>query len=342
MKNVKVLLTGVTGFLGSHTAIQLLEKGYSVIGTVRDMDRVGAIKKIIAAHTSKSENLSFVKADLKDDSIWPAITTGIDYIQHIASPFLVTLPKKPEDLIGPATNGTVNILKAASANGVKRVIVTSSSSAIIYGRQKNERSGTYDETHWTDENNMEDLTPYFLSKTLAEKAAWKFMESDRSGMELSVVCPGAILGPVLEKDYGISASMVVKTMDGSSPALPNIGFEIVDVRSVADLLIRAMELPQAANQRYIATAGYMKFKDIAGVIKTAFPERKLPSLVIPDFMVRLFSNIEKSLKTILVDLSVERKLNNRKAIEELSWAPITTEEAVLSCAKSVVELGIVK
>ena len=213
--------------------------------------------------------------------------------------------------------------------------------AIVYGKSGN-KSGTYTEEDWTDFTNKKDSTPYFRSKTIAEKAAWDFIEQDQSGMELATVCPGAILGPVLEKDFGTSANIVIKSVDGSAPGLPNIGFDTVDVRSVADLLIRAMESPKAANQRYVGSSGFLKFSEVANILRKAYPDRKIPKITLPNFAVRLFSNIDPSLKPILIDLGIERKVDNSKAITQLGWDPIPNEEAVLSCANSVFELGIVK
>lgn len=338
----KVLLTGITGFLGSHTAIQLLEKNYEVIGTLRSKKRAASIKATIAKHTDKIKNLTLVEAELNDNTIWQKLTESVDYVQHIASPFPRELPKNENELIIPAKEGVLNILKAASKNGVKRVVLTSSSSAILYGREKNDRNGTFDEETWTDITNLTDTTPYFRSKTIAEKTAWDFIKTDKSGLELTSVLPGAILGPVLEEDFGTSANIVIKALDGTMPAIPNIGFDMVDVRSVAELLILAMEKPQAANQRYAGSAGFMKFKEVIEVMRADFPKRKLPSMVLPDFAVRLFANFDKTLKPILIDLSVEREINNTKAIKQLGWKPISNKEAVLACAKSVIELGIVK
>lgn len=338
----KVLLTGVTGFLGSHTAIQLLEKGYQVIGTLRSMKRADEIRTVIAKHTSNSQHLSFVEAELSDETIWQKLTKSVDYVQHIASPFPRELPKNDDELIIPAKQGVLHILKASSKNGVKRVVLTSSSSAILYGREKHDRNGTFDETTWTDVTNLADTTPYFRSKTIAEKAARDFIARDTSGMELATVLPGAILGPVLEEDFGTSANIVIKALNGTMPAIPKIGFDMVDVRSVAELLILAMEKPEAANQRYAGSAGFMTFKEVIEILRTGFPNRKFPSLVLPDFAVRLFSNFDKTLQPILIDLSVERKLNSEKAIKQLGWQPISNKKAVLACARSVIELGIVK
>ncbi|HVI47783.1 MAG TPA: aldehyde reductase [Chitinophaga sp.] len=342
MNTQSVLLTGVTGFLGSHTAIQLLEKGYKVTGTLRSMDRAGSIKEVIARHTSQVHNLTFAQADLSDKDVWFDLTRDIDFVQHVASPFPRELPKQENDLILPAREGVLNILKAASANKVKRVVLTSSSAAVTYGKTKQQLRDVMNESTWTDLHNRKDLTPYFKSKTIAEKAAWDFIQHDSSGLELVTVLPSAILGPVLEKDFGTSANIVIKMLDGSVPALPKIGFEIVDVRSVADALIRAMEIPLAANNRYLISAGYMSMKDIALVLKQAYTDRKVPTTELPDFLVKLFSRFDSTLGPILPDLGAKRKVDAGKAKKELQWEPVSTKDAVLSCAKSIFETGIVQ
>jgi len=337
----KVLVTGITGFLGSHTAIQLLNKGYQVVGSLRNMQRAEEIKSVIAQHTDHIDNLSFIEADLTDSTVWEQATQGVQYVLHIASPFPRELPKREEDLIIPAKNGTLNVLKAAAKNGVKRVVLTSSSGAITYGKPAGRESGTYSETDWTDVTNKKDSTPYFRSKTIAEKAAWDFIDQDDSGLELVTICPGAILGPVLEKDFGTSANIVIKTMDGSTPAIPKIGFDMVDVRSVADLHIRAMEMDAAKGERFVASAGYLSFKDVADILRKQYPDKKIPKSTLPNFAVRLISNFDKTLKPILLDLGIERRVDNSKAKEILDWEPLSPEEAVRACAKSVVEQGLV-
>lgn len=340
MEDTKVLLTGVTGFLGSHTTIQLLEKGYKVIGTLRNMKRADEIKQVIATHTKNIDNLSFVEADLNDSKIWEQLAEGVHYIIHIASPFPRKLPKKEEDLILPAKNGTLNILKAAAKNEVKRVVLTSSSGAIVYGKEKGKRSGTYDEKDWTNVENTKDSTPYFRSKTIAEKAAWNFIKEDKSGLELVTICPGAILGPVLEKDFGTSANIVIKTMDGSTPAIPKIGFDMVDVRSVADLHIKAMETAEVAGERFVGSSGFLSFKEVADILREKYPDRKIPKKILPNFAVKMFSNFDTTLKPILIDLGVERKVDNSKAKKMLNWQPISNKEAVISCAESAIKQGL--
>ena len=336
----KVVVTGVTGFLGSHTAIQLLKKGYHVTGTLRDLARADQIRSVIAEH-APVENLAFEEASLSDTTVWKEILAGKDYVIHIASPFPRVLPKREEDLIGPARDGALNVLRASAENGVKRVVMTSSTGAIVYGRPKDQRDGMYTEKDWTDVTNRKDTTPYFRSKTIAEKSAWEFIGDDDSGLELTVICPGAILGPVLEEDFGTSANIVIKTMDGSSPAIPKIGFDMVDVRSVAELHILAMESPSAAGERFIGSAGFLSFKEVASILREAYPDKKIPRRELPNFMTRFVSMIDGTLKPILIDLSVKRTLDNSKARNQLGWDPISPKDAVLACAESVIRLSLV-
>lgn len=338
----KVLLTGISGFLGAHTALQLLEKGYEVTGTLRKLDRADSIKTLLAAHTRHVDNLRFAQAELTDEKVWLTLTKGMDFVQHIASPFPRELPQHEDELILPAKNGVLHVLKAAAASGVKRVVLTSSSSTLMYGRPKGQESGLYDESAWTDVTNRADTTPYYLSKTIAERAAWDFMATDKSGMALVTVLPGLMLGPVLEADFGTSANVVLKLLDGSMPAIPAIGYDVVDVRSVTDLLLRAMELPAAAGQRFIGNAGFLTLAQVAAILRERFPNRKIPRRILPNFLTRLLSWFDPAIRPILVDLGKQRRGDNRKAQQLLQWQPLDNREAVISCAESLLALGLVK
>lgn len=340
MNNTRILLTGVTGFLGSHTTIQLLNKGYKVVGTLRSKDRINSIREVIGKQTRNINNLTFVEADLNDSDIWPELTKNIDYVQHIASPFPRTMPKFENELIIPAKKGTLNILKAVKTNNVKRVVMVSSLGTIAYGKTKRELETTFNEKDWTDVSNYKDTTPYYRSKTIAEKVAWDFIKKEESGLELTTICPAVILGPVIDHDFGTSANIIISLLNGSVPALPKIEFDVVDVRSVADLLIKAMEMPQAANNRYIASSGHFNYKEIAQILKQEYPDRKIPSVVLPDFATKIFSVFQPLLKPVLLE-NVKRKIDIGKATKELKWQPLSSKEAILSCAKSVLENKIV-
>ncbi len=340
-ENIKVLITGISGFIGSHTAVKALRKGYHVIGTLRDLDRAETIARILSRQGADTGRLEFKEADLLDSQVWNELMKRTDYVLHIASPFPRVMPKRDEALIKPAKQGTLHVLRAAAAQGVKRVVLTSSSGAISYGKKRGERKGVFSEEDWTDIILITDTTPYYRSKTIAEKAAWEFIAGDDSGLELTVICPGAVLGPVLEEDFGTSANIVIKTMDGSAPAVPQIGYDLVDVRSVADLQIRAMEMEAAAGERFIASAGYLSFQEIAELLRERYPDRDIPKGTLPDLVVRLISQFEPTLKPLLVELDSERKLDNSKARRILEWQPLPAREAVLATADSVIDLKLV-
>lgn len=341
-QNKKVLVTGISGFLGLHLTILLLNKGYTVVGTVRDLKKETALRRVIDSQTVNGHLLTIQCADLMDKDQWTSLTKRIDYIQHVASPFPRRIPKKQEDLILPARQGTLNILEAAISGKVKRVVMTSSLASITYGKVKAERQGPFNETHWSDPSSKKDNTPYYRSKTIAEKAAWEYMQKHPSQTEFCTICPGAILGPVLETDYGTSAGIVVKLMDGSTPFLPNIGFDIVDVRSVAELLVLAMEHPAAAGQRFIASSGYLTFKDISKILANRYPDRKLPKSVMNNTLTRIFSIFEPALRPVLLDVGIKRIVDASKANKVLGWQPINKQSAVTTCAESLLELNIIK
>ncbi len=337
----KVLVTGITGFLGSHTAIQLLNKGYAVRGTLRDMKRADDMRKVIGEHAENIGALEFCQAELTDAAAWQEATRNIDLVVHVASPFPKGMPKNDDEIVVPAREGALNVLRAASANGARHAVLTSSAAAIVYGRQPGDRSGEFNESQWTDATNLEDTTPYYRSKTIAERAAWDFVARDGGGMTLATICPGAILGPVLEQDFSSSANMVIKAMDGSMPAVPRLGYEIVDVRSVADLHVLAMESPSAAGERFCCGSGYMTMMDVVDVLRRKYPERKFPNMQLPDWAVRLFATVDGTLKPTLKDLGYRREMDSSKARKVLGWNPIAKEEAVIACAESVLRLGIV-
>lgn len=341
MKIEKVLLTGITGFLGAHTAITLLNAGYEVIGTLRSEGRKAAILQVIKKHTANIDRLSFAVADLSDKDIWYELTQGVDFIQHVASPFPSTLPKNEDELIRPAKDGTLNILRAAARNNVKRVILTSGLCSIAYGIDEWDDNKVFNENDWTNINSDKDITPYYKSKTIAERAAWDYMKSNLTDLELVTVCPGAILGPVLEEDYGNSANMIIALLDGSYPAIPKIGFDLVDVRSVADLLVKAMESPKAPGNRYIAASEYLKFKEVASILKERYPDRKIPRAEFPNFITRLIANFRPELKPVLLEMK-RRKTDLTKARKELGWEPIPAKDAVIACAESILQHQIVQ
>ena len=338
----KVLVTGASGFIGSHCIIQLLEKGYRVRGTLRDMKRADAIRSMIARHTDKTDALEFAEADLLKDDGWVEAATDCHLILHVASPFVLDTPRNEDELIIPAREGTLRLLRAAKETGARKVVLTSSVAAIAYGHGKN-LGRPFDENDWSDPNSKE-IEAYAKSKTLAERAAWHFMESEDPGFDLAVINPGAVLGPVIESDYGTSAEIVLRMLKGSLPGLPRLGFEIVDVRDVASLHILAMESAKSGGQRFPCVAGFRWFEDIGETLLKEFPQfsKKIPTKRLPNWMVRMAAMFGQLPKSALTELGNKRTVSNKNAAELLGWEPRSPEEAIITTAQGLIEFGGVK
>ncbi len=338
----KVLVTGASGFIGSHCIVQLLEKGYRVRGTLRNMDRADSIRAIIAQHTKNADALEFAEVDLTKDEGWKEAATGCPLILHVASPFPLENPKHEDDLIIPAREGTLRLLRAARDTSARKVVLTSSVAAIAYGH-KEKPNRPFDHTDWSnpDSNNIE---PYAKSKTLAERAAWDFMENEKPEFDLAVVNPGAVLGPVLESDYGTSAEIVLRILQGSLPGMPRLGFEIVDVRDVASLHILAMESAKSINQRFPCVAGYRWFEDMGDVLRKEFPEfnKKIPKGKLPNWVMHIAALFGQFPRSALSELGNRRDVSNRNAMELLGWEPRSPDEAVIATARSLIDHGVVK
>ncbi|MGA7044736.1 MAG: aldehyde reductase [Candidatus Sulfotelmatobacter sp.] len=339
----KVLVTGGSGFIGSHSILQLLAAGHQVTTTVRTLKREGDVRAMLKQGGAEPGNrLSFIVADLENDTGWPEGVAGCDYVLHVASPFPPNIPKHEDELIVPAREGTLRVLRASRDAGVKRVVLTSSFAAIGYGHRP--QSAPFNETNWTDPNG-EDVTAYVKSKTLAERAAWDFIANEGGNLELSVINPVGVFGPVLGPDYSTSILLVQRLMDGAMPGVPRLYFGAVDVRDVADLHIRAMTNPAAKGERFLAVAGdFMSILDIAKVLKNRMgaSAKKVPTRQLPDWLVRIAALRDPAVRQILPELGKTKNATNEKAKRMLGWAPRSNEEAVVATAESLVRLGLLK
>ena len=339
----KVLVTGGSGFIGSHSILQLLAAGHQVTTTVRTLKREGDVRAMLKQGGAEPGNrLSFIVADLENDTGWPEGVAGCDYVLHMASPFPPNIPKHEDELIVPAREGTLRVLRASRDAGVKRVVLTSSFAAIGYGHRP--QSAPFNETNWTDPNG-EDVTAYVKSKTLAERAAWDFIANEGGNLELSVINPVGVFGPVLGPDYSTSILLVQRLMDGAMPGVPRLYFGAVDVRDVADLHIRAMTNPAAKGERFLAVAGdFMSILDIAKVLKNQMgaSAKKVPTRQLPDWLVRIAALRDPAVRQILPELGKTKNATNEKAKRMLGWAPRSNEEAVVATAESLVRLGLLK
>jgi nucleoside-diphosphate-sugar epimerase len=338
-----VLVTGGSGFIGSHCILQLLGAGHLVRTTIRNLKREGDVRAMLKVGGAEpGDRLSFFAADLENDAGWREAVAGCDYVLHVASPLPPSLPKHEDELIIPAREGTLRLLRASRDAGVKRVVLTSSFAAIGYGHKVRETPFT--ETDWTDPAG-DDVAPYTKSKTLAERAAWDFLAREGGSLELSVVNPVAVFGPVLGPDYSASILLVQKMMDGAMPGAPQLYFGAVDVRDVADLHIRAISNPVAKSERFLAVAGdFLTMLDIAKILKARLGDsaKRVPSRQLPNWLVRLAALRDPTIKLILPELGKRKNATNEKARRLLGWTPRSNEESIVATAESLVRLGLLK
>lgn len=338
-----VLVTGGSGFIGSHCILQLLAAGHQVRTTVRSLGREADVRAMLKVGGAEPGNrLSFFEADLGKDAGWKEAADGCEYVLHVASPFPASLPKDENELIRPAVEGTLRVLRAARDAETRRVVMTSSFAAIGYGQRP--QKAPFNERNWTNLK-ARGLLPYVKSKTIAENEAWNFMGRERGGLELAVVNPVGVFGPVLGPDYSTSILLVQRLMDGAVPGCPKLYFGVVDVRDVADLHLRAMTNPAAKGDRFLAVAGdFMSVLDIAKVLKSRMGvwAKRVPILQLPNWLVRLAALRDPAVKQILPELGKRKNATDEHARTVLGWEPRSREDAIVATAESLVRLGLLR
>jgi dihydroflavonol-4-reductase len=329
-----VLVTGGSGFLGSWCLIELLRRGYEVRTTVRDLGREAEVRAAIGSEVDPGDRLTVLAADLLADAGWAAAVAGCDHVLHVASPFPPAQPKDPDELIVPAREGTLRVLRASLDAGIERIVVTSSVAAVSGGRQR--KDGPLTEEDWSDPDNPK-LTPYARSKTIAERAAWDFMRERGAAGKLATVNPGAILGPALSEDRSTSLGVVARLL-GGMPGVPRIGFSIVDVRDVVDLHIRAMTEPAAGGERFVAVARFLWMAEVAATLRDRLGERaaKVPTRRIPDLLVRALGLFDPSVRSVTGQLGRKTTFSSDHAESLLGWTPRPVEETIVETAESLI------
>lgn len=369
-----VLVTGGSGFLATHCIMQLLAAGYDVRTTVRNVARERDVRAPVAAgglasatlespvresairQSARVESviltrlgldvypcrrLTFALANLEADAGWTEAVAGCDYVLHVASPFPAGVPADENELIIPAREGTLRVLRAARDAGVRRVVLTSSFAAIGYGHGSD--ITPFDESVWT--NLAAPVSAYVKSKTLAERAAWDFIASDGEALELSVINPVGIFGPVLSAHYASSIALLKQMLEGKVPGCPKLYFGVVDVRDVADLHLRAMTNPLARDERFLAVAGdFLSVADMAHILKRRLgtSARRVHSRTLPNWLVRLTGVFNASVRQTVPELGKMKNATNEKARQLLDWQPRPAEEALVASAESLIRLGLVK
>jgi dihydroflavonol-4-reductase len=333
------LVTGGSGYLGGWCIADLLGRGYQVRTTVRDLKREDEVRTSVATQIDPGDRLEFVAADLLSDAGWPEAVAGCDYVLHVASPFPPAQPKDPDELIVPARDGALRVIDASLAAGVKRVVMTSSIAAVRHGKPP--ASGVYTEADFSDGDDTS-LTPYVRSKTIAEKAAWDNVRAAGNEDRLAIVNPGAIIGPVLGSDLSYSLELAQRLLKGM-PAMPRLGFSLVDVRDVADMHIRAMTEPAAGGERFLATGPFMWMKDVAQVLRDRLgpAASKVPKRVAPDILIKTMARFDPGLRSVVGDLGESSAYSTAKAESTLGWKARPVEDTIADCGTSLIERGLV-
>ena len=336
-----VLVTGASGFIAQHTILRLLKDGYQVRGTLRSLGRAAQVNDVIKAHSGGQE-IELVAADLTSDDGWADAVSGCRYVLHLASPLPAKPPKDENELIVPARDGALRVLRAAVAEGVERVVMTSSVAAVVYGHAR-DGSRTYDESDWSQLT--KEVGAYEKSKTLAERAAWEYMDglSENQRVEFCTMNPGLVMGPILSSDFSTSGELVRKLMKREMPGCPDVGWAVVDVRDVADAHVAAITAKDAPGKRFVLAVEHASMLDVATILSDHFKDRgyKPPLRRVPGWLLKLVSLWDQTAGLAVPELGKRQDVSNQRARELLGWEPRKLEEMVVSMGESMIEDGVV-
>jgi dihydroflavonol-4-reductase len=340
MDKPTVLVTGISGFIARHCALELLNAGYGVRGTVRSLKRSGEVRDSLSQHAA-APRLEFAEADLESDAGWDAAIRGCGHVLHVASPFPAIQPEDEQDLIRPAVQGTLRVLRAAATGGVQRFVQTSSLVAVMYGHPHS-RTAPYTEADWS-RIDAPGVTAYAKSKTLAERAAREFVAKEAPGMHYSSVNPGFVLGPMLGRDLGTSAQVIRMFLKGKYPGAPRVSMPCVDVRDVARAHRLALEVDAPSGGRYLAVAESLWMVEVAGAIRDGLGPQgsKAPRFELPDWLIRLVAVFDASARLAVPELGRESRVDNSLTRRTLGMEFIPAREAAVAMARSLVDLKLV-
>ncbi|HIY91759.1 SDR family oxidoreductase [Companilactobacillus sp. HBUAS56275] len=343
MKKQLVVVTGGSGFIAVHIILQLLQQGYAVRTTVRAAKKEDVIKEMLFNGGVKDfSDLSFAQADLSSDKNWEETMRGATYVIHVASPTPKLNFKNEDEMIRPAVDGVLRVLKASKDAGVKRVVLTSAYGAVFAGHKN--RTTPYTEKDWSDLS-AKNIHPYQKSKTMSEMAAWDFIKKQGDGLELATVNPVGVMGPVLSAKYSHSNIQIQQMLEGRIKALPKVDSGYVDVRDVASLHILAMTSPKANGERFLATTGEtLSMMDVADILRNEFPDyaKNIPTKTIPNVVVKTAALSNPQLRMIASIVGKYAGTSNEKAKDLLGWNPRSAKTAIIATAQSMIDLGIVR
>jgi dihydroflavonol-4-reductase len=334
-----ILITGISGFIAKHCAVELLNYGYRLRGTLRSMEKANEVRATLAQH-SDIAGIEFAEADLGAEKGWDAAAKGVHGVLHVASPFPLSQPKDENDLIRPAVDGTMRVLKAAIANGAARFVQTSSSVAIMYGHPK-ARTAAFTEDDWSILDGP-GISAYAKSKTQAERAARDHIAQTRPDLHFSTINPGFVLGPLLDRDMWTSGELIQMFLKGKYPGCPKLSFATVDVRDIAKMHRLALETSEPSGGRYIGVSETSWFIDMMRPIKARLGEkaRKVPARELPNFMIKLIGLFDPAARSIVPELGHFTKVDNSRTRNALGMEFIPVTESAPAMAQSLVDLGL--
>ncbi|MCE4555650.1 NAD-dependent epimerase/dehydratase family protein [Pelomonas cellulosilytica] len=338
----RILVTGGSGYIAGVLIRQLLAGGWQVHTTLRDLAREPALRSLLgAADGAMRDPLRCFVADLRSDAGWAEAAAGCSHVAHVASPLPVGVPRDADELIVPARDGALRVLKAARDAGAERVVMTSSVAAVAYGHGPGEHHLT--ERDWT-RLDVPGIPPYVQSKTIAERAARDWVAREGGGLAFCTVNPSVVLGPVASADYSASVVLVQSLLQGRLPAVPRIGFGVVDVRDVADLHVRALTAPGMAGERFIACGGFLWLREMAAILRSELGDaaRNVPTRELPDWAVRLLAKFSPAVRAATSELGVVRHQDASHAREVLGWVPRPQRETLVTTARDLMALGVVR
>jgi dihydroflavonol-4-reductase len=333
-----VLVTGASGYIAGFAIQQLLREGWQVRGTIRNLARADEVRGWLGV---TSNELPLFAADLTSDAGWAEAAAGCTHMLHIASPIPSAAPKSDDELVVPARDGALRALKAAKAAGMKRVVLTSSTAAVTYGKTAFDRPFT--EADWTDPAHP-DTYAYVRSKTIAERAARDWMAANGAGMEFVTINPGLILGPVLGRDFSTSLEALKKLLEGALPGLPRLGFPVTDVRDVADAHVKALTHPGIDGERFLVAGPFLWLEDIARILKAKLGPRarKVPTMRLPGFLVKLSALFDPTVRMVIPELARARAVDSSHVTRVLGVHLRPVEDTIVETAESLLAAGIVK
>ena len=337
MPSQTLLITGITGYIARHIAVQALEAGYSVVGSTRDLSRADELRKAFAqslSDTAALDRLRLVELDNLADDGWEQAMQGVDALIHTASPVPVRQPRNPNDLIRPAVDGALRAARAAHAQGVRRMVMTSSIAAVTSTPIRDGQTA-HDEADWTDLTRP-GVSPYVASKTMAERAVWDWQATEAQDMAVTMINPAVVIGPPVGPQIGASVYILKRLLQGKDPFLPRLGYPLVDVRDVARMHLRALDLPEAVGERFIASNRFYWHGEIARDLSEAYPSRKIPTRVMPDWVFRGLALVIKPLRGLVSLLGTREEVDGSKATRVLGISYRDTDASVRETAQALI------